>query len=171
MNFGIVIFPPKDVQDAANSYRKRFDPHYSLIPPHLTLREAEPWDPPTLERAVEHLSAVAAELPPADVTLNRFSTFYPVANVVYMALGNPDPLVRMHEAICRGPLKLKESKYSFTPHLTVAQNVGNDEMHDIYASLRPKPLSLTFRVDRIHLLYQTENGAWTAHQSFLLQGS
>ncbi|TLS50464.1 phosphoesterase [Paenibacillus antri] len=170
MNFGIVIFPPKDVQDAANSYRKRFDPHYSLIQPHLTIRESESWDPPTLANAVERLSDVAAKLPPVEVKLNRFSTFYPVSNVVYMALENPKPLERLHEAVCDGPLAVRERKYSFTPHLTVAQGVGGDEMHDIYSSLRPIPLAFSFVVDRLHLLYQTDNGAWTAHQTFLLQG-
>jgi 2'-5' RNA ligase len=170
MNFGIVIYPPKDVQDAANSYRKRFDPHYSLIQPHLTVRESEAWDPPTLERTVEHLNSVTALLSPITVRLNRFSTFYPVANVVYMALENPEPLCALQEGICTGPLALTNPKYGFTPHITVAQGVGSDEMHDIYASLRPVPIDYEFRIDRVHLLYQTENGAWTVHQTFLFQG-
>jgi 2'-5' RNA ligase len=170
MNFGIVIFPPKVVQDAANSYRKRFDPHYSLIQPHLTLREAEAWDSTMLERAVDHLSTIAASLAPVTVRLNRFSTFYPVSNVVYMAFEQPEPVFKLQEAISSGPLTLENPKYRFTPHLTVAQEVGNDEMHDIYSSLRPVPLDFEFQIDRIHLMYQTENAAWTAHQTFLLQG-
>ena len=40
MKFGVVIFPSKRLQDIANSYRKRYDPHYSLITPHLTLKNA-----------------------------------------------------------------------------------------------------------------------------------
>ena len=38
MKVGVVIFPSKKLQDLANSYRKRYDPHYALIPPHLTLK-------------------------------------------------------------------------------------------------------------------------------------
>lgn len=38
MKYGVVIFPSKKLQDIANSYRKRYDPNYALIPPHLTLR-------------------------------------------------------------------------------------------------------------------------------------
>jgi len=170
MNFGIVVFPPKAVQDAANSYRKRFDPHYTLIQPHLTIREAEAWDEETLKQAVSWLTAVSAKQAPFSVRLNRFSTFYPVSNVVYMAPERPEPLAKLHEAVCQGPLALRERKYTFAPHLTVAQEVGGDEMHDIYASLRPVPLDFPFVVDRLHLLYQTDNGAWTAHQTFLLQG-
>lgn len=40
MKFGVVIFPSKKLQDLANSYRKRYDPHYALITPHLTLKNA-----------------------------------------------------------------------------------------------------------------------------------
>jgi len=169
MNFGIVVFPPKDVQDEANRFRKRFDPHYSLIQPHMTLREAEAWDEAALRVAVDHLTQAAAALRPFAVKLNRFSTFFPVSNVVYMALEDPEPFRRLYAAICSGPLEEPNRKYTYTPHLTVAREVGSDEMHDIYASLRPLPLDYTFTVDRVHLLYQTENGAWTAHQSFLLQ--
>lgn len=38
MKYGVVLFPSKKLQDIANSYRKRYDPNYALIPPHLTLR-------------------------------------------------------------------------------------------------------------------------------------
>ena len=40
MRYGIAIFPSKEIQDEANSYRKRYDPHYPLIPPHITLKDA-----------------------------------------------------------------------------------------------------------------------------------
>ncbi len=39
MKFGVVIFPSKKLQDLANSYRKRYDSHYALIPPHLNVKE------------------------------------------------------------------------------------------------------------------------------------
>ena len=38
MKLGIVIFPSKMIQDKANGLRKRYDPHYALVPPHITLK-------------------------------------------------------------------------------------------------------------------------------------
>lgn len=38
MKYGIAIFPSKKLQDKVNSLRKRYDPHYALIPPHITLK-------------------------------------------------------------------------------------------------------------------------------------
>ncbi|WP_199619156.1 2'-5' RNA ligase family protein [Paenibacillus alkalitolerans] len=170
MKFGIAVFPPKVVQDEANSHRKRFDPHYSLIQPHMTVREAEEWDERKLAEAVRHLEEVTANTQPFAVRINRFSSFYPVANVIYMALEDPSPFVSMYRTVCSGVLEEKNIKYSYNPHLTVGQDLGDDEMHDVLSSLRPIPLDFNFTVDRLHLLYQTENGAWTVHQTFLFRG-
>jgi 2'-5' RNA ligase len=170
MNYGIAVFPPKDVQDAANSQRKRFDPHYTLIQPHITVREAESWDDNKLALAIDHLKQIAAGIAPFGVKVNRFSSFYPVSNVIYMALEDNGPFTSLHNAVCSGILAEPNKKYAFHPHLTIGQSLGNDEMHDVLASLRPRPLNFNFTVDRIHLLYQTENNAWTTHQTFLLEG-
>lgn len=40
MKYGIALFPSKKLQDLVNSYRKRYDTHYALVPPHVTLKTA-----------------------------------------------------------------------------------------------------------------------------------
>ncbi|WP_274363372.1 2'-5' RNA ligase family protein [Paenibacillus thermotolerans] len=168
MKFGIAVFPPKNVQDEANSHRKRFDPHYNLIQPHLTVREAEEWDDSKREQAIRHLEETTAQIRPFGAKLNRFSSFYPVTNTIYMALEDPQPFEELYKRVCSGVLQEEGKQYTYHPHLTIGQLLGNDEMHDVLSSLRPIPLDLSFTVDRLHLLYQTDNGAWTAHQTFLL---
>ncbi|GAB2696780.1 2'-5' RNA ligase family protein [Paenibacillus thermoaerophilus] len=167
MKFGIAVFPNKDVQDFANSYRKRFDSRYALIQPHLTVRPPESGDEARIEEAARALTAVCAELRPFQAELNRFSSFYPVSNVIYLALKDPEPFVELHRRICSGPLAGPRTDYAYTPHLTIGQDLTDEELHDVLSSLRMKPVSLKFRVDRVHLLYQTENGAWTTYQTFL----
>jgi 2'-5' RNA ligase len=170
MFYGIAVFPSKEVQDVANSYRKRYDPHYNLIQPHLTIKEKAEWNNELLTQAVEHLEAAARQIKPFDIRFNRFSTFYPVNNVIYMALFDPEPMIKLHNNVCSGPLKETGKAYGFTPHLTVGQQLSNDELHDVLASLRNTPLDLTTHVDRFHLLYQTDNEAWTVYQTFRLTG-
>jgi 2'-5' RNA ligase len=170
MNCGIAIFPSKEIQDIANSYRKRFDPHYNRIAPHLTLREPEQWDSSQLTAAAGHLEQVTQTITPFDIHFNRFSSFYPALNVIYMALSNPEPLKKAQALICNGELAENNRPYHFNPHLTVGQQLGDDELHDVLASLKKTELDLTSRVDRIHLLYQTDNHAWTVHQTFLFRG-
>ncbi|MFC0213101.1 2'-5' RNA ligase family protein [Paenibacillus chartarius] len=170
MKFGIAVFPSKEIQDLANSYRKRYDPHYSLIQPHLTIREKEDWSEEQLRHTIPKLERAAEALAPFTIHFNRFSSFYPVNNVVYMALSDTEPMKRLYETICSEELAEVKRAYSYTPHLTIGQEMNSDELHDVLASVKAKPLDLSSRIDRFHLLYQTENGAWTAHQSFLLRG-
>ncbi|WP_166243897.1 2'-5' RNA ligase family protein [Paenibacillus turpanensis] len=170
MNYGIAVFPSREAQDYANSFRKRYDTHYSLIQPHLTVRESEDWSEARLQEAVEHITRIAQTIAPFDAKLNRFSSFYPVNNVIYLALEENEPFQSMVEAVCSGPLAETNRRYGYNPHLTVGQELSDDELHDVLSSLRKKPVNLPFKVDRLHLLYQTDNKAWTVYQTFLLQG-
>ncbi|XEC96904.1 2'-5' RNA ligase family protein [Paenibacillus tarimensis] len=170
MLYGIVIFPSKPVQDFANSLRKRYDPHYNAIQPHMTIRESEDWDETRLQAATQHLEQITRQTAPFEITYNRVSTFYPVNHVIYLALRDTSAVKGLYEEVNSGPLSNHEPKYVFTPHLTLGQQMSADELHDVYASLKHQSLLFTTAVDRIHLLYQTENKSWTAFQSFLLRG-
>jgi 2'-5' RNA ligase len=170
MNCVIAIFPSKEIQDFANSYRKRFDPNYNRIAPHLTLREPEDWSESQLSSAADHLERVTSTISPFNIHFNRFSSSYPADNVIYLALSNPDPLKKVYDVICGGDLAEKSRLEHFNPHLTIAQQLGDDELHDVLASLKKQELDLTSRIDRIHLLYQTDNQSWTVHQTFLFRG-
>jgi 2'-5' RNA ligase len=167
MKYGIAVFPEKKVQVIANSYRKRYDPHYSLIPPHITLKQAFEMDNGELPRAIDHLDQVAQETPPFEARLLKVSTFHPTNNVIYFSIADPAPFKSLHEKINRGCLQNEES-YDFIPHLTIGQSLSDDELHDVYGSLRMSKFDLTTQVDRFHLLYQLDNGSWTIYQSFLL---
>ncbi|WP_456320066.1 2'-5' RNA ligase family protein [Paenibacillus larvae] len=104
MQFGIAIYPSKEVRDFVNSYRKRFDPYYSVIAPHLTIREKEDWSSDKLEQASLHLEEVTKNWAPFSIHFNRFSSFYPVNNVIYLALSDPKPVTDLHMAINSGVL-------------------------------------------------------------------
>ncbi|MFD0588024.1 2'-5' RNA ligase family protein [Paenibacillus sp. GCM10027627] len=171
MLYGVALFPEKEVQDAANDWRIRHDPHYNNIPPHMTLRDAEEWDETKLKLAVDHLQKISASTAPFTVIFNRVSTFFPVTPTLYFALEDPSPVERLHEAICSGPLAIPMSNQVFTPHVTIGRNMPPDELHDLYGNLRMKEIRYTNAVDRLHLVYQTDQGGWTAYQSFQLTGS
>ncbi|MDQ6420903.1 2'-5' RNA ligase family protein [Paenibacillus sp. LHD-117] len=168
MLYGIAVFPEKAVQDEANSWRIRHDPHYCNIAAHMTIREAEDWDETKLRLAVEQLEKTAATLSPFKVKFNRVSTFFPVTPTLYFALEDPSPVAMLHEAVCSGPLEQTLPNYVYTPHITIGRNMPPDELHDLYGNLRMKEIRLATLIDRIHLLYQTEQGGWTAYQSFQL---
>ncbi len=171
MNFGTVWFPSKEVQDIADSYRKRYDPHYNLIAPHITVREAENWDEARLSQALAHLEQVTEKLAPFSICFNRFSSFQPQSPVIYLALDETQEMNRLYGQVCAGVLaEPNKAAYTFTPHLTVGQQMGPDELNDVLASLKNIKIHLACKVERLDLLQQAENGVWSVYQTFLLRG-
>ena len=59
MKIGVVLFPSKQVQDFANSYRKRYDTKYALISPHVTIKERTEIDEAELPKVLEYLQQIA----------------------------------------------------------------------------------------------------------------
>lgn len=167
MKFGIVIFPGKALQDLANSYRKRYDPHYSLIPPHITLKapfEASDDEAKTLANKLED---IAKRFAPLHIHIPKFSSFHPVNNVIYFKVEPSIEITDLHEAI--DALGYGETtEYSFVPHITLGQRLSDDEHSDVFGSLRMQKMNHDEYIDRFHLLYQLENGSWTVFETFRL---
>lgn len=170
MKYGIALFPPRQVQDLANSYRKRYDPHYTLIPPHVTLKSPFKLGNRTLDDIINQLQDIASTTPAFQMHFHKVSTFHPTNNVVYLAVQNPEPVTELHNR-CNDGVLHDEEAYHYVPHLTIGQNLSNGEILDVYGSLRLTNINVSAEIDRFHLLYQMENEMWTVYQTFLLQES
>ncbi|MFD2443239.1 YjcG family protein [Bacillus sp. CGMCC 1.16607] len=167
MNYGVVIFPSKKLQDLANSYRKRYDPHYSLIPPHLTLKNAFTATDIEVKDLANQLKEIANNYEPFSLKSTKYSSFHPVNNVIYMKVETSDVLVQLHNEI-NEKLDHSQSEYAFVPHITIGQKLSNDEHSDVYGALRMHNFNHEELVDRFHLLYQLDNGSWTVYETFRL---
>ncbi|EGL19814.1 MULTISPECIES: 2'-5' RNA ligase family protein [Paenibacillus] len=170
MMYGIAILPSAEIKEFANSYRKRFDPYYRVISPHITVREKEEWTEEQLQAAISHLEDLSRTVSPFQLTFNRFSSYFPVNNVIYLALEQVEPVIDLHDNLCTGPLVDTEKAYNYHPHLTIGQKLGADELHDVLASVKNTPVDFSFNVDSIQLLGKQENGEWSVIRSFPLQG-
>ncbi|MEH7417921.1 YjcG family protein [Neobacillus drentensis] len=167
MKFGVVIFPSKKLQDEVNSYRKRYDPHYSLIPPHLTLKSAFEATEEDVKNFADKLRKVAGKTGPFSLKTTKVSSFKPVNNVIYFKVEPSNELNTLHSEI-NNELDVEKNEYAFVPHITIGQKLSNDEHSDIYGSLRMTNINHEETIDRFHLLYQLENGTWTVYETFRL---
>jgi len=167
MKFGIVIFPSKKLQDFANSYRKRYDPNYALIPPHLTLKYAFEGSESDIERMTDELDAIAKKFKPFDLHVYRISSFYPVNNVIYLKAEPTEDLIGLQKEMHSGYFD-SPAEYAFVPHITIGQNLSNDEHSDVLGQLKMLNVDHKETIDRFHLLYQLDNGSWTVYETFLL---
>ncbi|WP_181349109.1 YjcG family protein [Thalassobacillus sp. CUG 92003] len=167
MKYGIAIFPSKNIQDIVNSYRKRYDPHYALIPPHITLKEAFEATDEEIELYVEELKKVAIETEPFDYEIHKVSSFTPVTNTIYLKVEPSEEMYNLNERLHSGALP-SEQEFSFVPHLTLAQKLAYEEYSDVYGSLSMHNFDLKDTVHRFQLLYQLENGSWSVFETFRL---
>ncbi|WP_026583748.1 YjcG family protein [Bacillus sp. J33] len=165
--YGIVIFPSKKLQDLANSYRKRYDPHYALIPPHVTLRAGFEASEDEIKEITETLHGIAKKHQPIQINATKISSFQPVNNVIYFKIEPTSQLEELHREL-NDNITGEAPEYNFVPHITIGQKLSNDEHSDVYGSLRMQPVNHEEVVDRFHLLYQLENGSWTVYETFHL---
>lgn len=170
LKYGIVAFPSKKIQDLANTYRKRYDPHYAFITPHMTLKDAFETDEAHIQEIAKKLEAIAQRFAPLQIHASRISSFYPTTNTIYFRI-EPTPQLENIQKAIQEEVQIGEPKHVFVPHITIAQKLSDAEHDDIYGQLRMKGVDETTVIDRFHILYQLENGSWTTYETFRLSGA
>ncbi|MBD3109888.1 2'-5' RNA ligase family protein [Bacillus sp. AGMB 02131] len=166
MKYGVVIFPSKKLQDIVNSYRKRYDPNYSLIPPHITIKYTFESTEEEIAKVAKYLEEVAADTNPFTLRVLKVSTFQPVNNVIYLKVEPTSELVSLQQKLQNDLMGSDE--FSFVPHITLGQKLTDAEHSDVFGQVSMLDLRHEETVDRFHLLYQLENGSWTVYETFRL---
>lgn len=167
MKYGIAAFPSKKLQDLANSYRKRYDTKYAKVPPHITLKEPFELKEEELDRVLKEIRHAASELNPFNLKVVKFSTFYPGSNTIYMKVEENEKLTDLHQRLNSGKLDFG-MEHPFVPHITIGQEMMYDEMQDVIGRLKMESIAHEETIDRFSLLYQLEDGTWTAYETFKL---
>jgi 2'-5' RNA ligase len=167
MKFGIVIFPSKALQDRANNLRKRYDPHYALIPPHITVKAAFEASEEETKNIVKELRTIAFEVKPFKLKVGKVSSFSPVNNVLYFKVEKTPELEELNEKLHTGYFT-QTREYAFVPHITIGQKMSDAEHADVLGRLKMIDFSYEQTVDRFHLLYQLDDGTWTVYETFHL---
>ncbi|MFB9860273.1 YjcG family protein [Salinicoccus siamensis] len=167
MNFGIAMFPSKQLQDKVNQYRKRYDAHYALIPPHITLKEKFEADESEKEKISQHLKEIAKKHKPTDIEIKKVSSFSPNSLVIYFKVEKNDELVALHDDLNDGEF-YGENSHPFVPHLTIAQGQTTQEYEDIFGQLSMVGIDHQETLDKMSLLYQLDNGVWQVYETYKL---
>ena len=170
LKYGIVAFPSKKIQDLANTYRKRYDPHYALITPHITLKDAFDADESQMDQISSSLQQVASQFAPLQIHASRISSFYPTTNTIYFRI-EPTPQLENIQKQIQEKINFGAPKHVFVPHITIAQKLSSSEHDDVHGQLRMVGVDEKDVIDRFHLLYQLEDGSWTTYETYKLTGA
>ncbi|WP_432357745.1 YjcG family protein [Sporosarcina sp. UB5] len=167
MKYGIVAFPSKKLQDLANGYRKRYDPHYALITPHMTIKGVFEANDKEIEQVAEAIKKVVRNHKPFELKVEKVSTFAPITNTIFFKVIPNEDILTLHKDLNEDFFGEKP-EYSFVPHITIGQKLNSGEHDDIIDQIKMFGVNHTETIDRIHLLYQLENGSWTVYETFRL---
>ena len=170
LKYGIVAFPSKKIQDLANTYRKRYDPHYALITPHITLKDAFDADESQMDQISSSLQQVASQFAPLQIHASRISSFYPTTNTIFFRV-DPTPQLENIQKLIQEKINFGAPKHVFVPHITIAQKLSSSEHDDVHGQLRMVGVDEKDVIDRFHLLYQLEDGSWTTYETYKLTGA
>ncbi|HSJ37842.1 MAG TPA: YjcG family protein [Planococcus sp. (in: firmicutes)] len=169
MKYGVAAFPSKQLQDIANSYRKRYDPHYELITPHITLKDEFEANGAEIKDIVEEMAKIAKRQKPFKLHATRVSSFSPVTNTLYFKVDPTEELLALHEDL-HSDFFGGMPDYSFVPHITIAQKLSDSEHSDIFGQLKMAGIDHEETIERVHLLYKLDDGSWTVYDTFRLTG-
>lgn len=167
MKYGIVAFPSKKLQDLANAYRKRYDPHYALITPHMTIKDVFEANDQEIAEVAEAIKRVTTKHAPFELSVSKVSTFAPITNTIFFKVVPNEALLALHKDL-NYDFFGQEPEFSFVPHITIAQKLSSGEHDDIIGQLKMTGVDHTETIDRLHLLYQLEDGSWTVYETFRL---
>src|SRR5699024_7690627 len=134
MKCGIVIYPSENIQTEINNLRKRYDPEYPLIKPHITLKTRFDIDKNSLKILIDELIELTKDIKIFKINIIKISTFKPVCNKMYIKIEQNDELEKMYNDLYNG-IVTKEKVTTFVPHISSAQNLNPDVFVDIYTRL------------------------------------
>ncbi len=167
MKYGVVAFPSKKLQDLANAYRKRYDPHYALITPHLTVKGVFEANDQEIEEVAKAIKEVTKKHGPFELNVAKVGTFAPITNTIYFKAILNDELAALHKDL-NNDFFGEKPEFAFVPHVTIAQKLSSGEHDDIIGQLKMIGVDHTETIDRLHLTYQLEDGSWTVYETFRL---
>ncbi|MFC7491486.1 MULTISPECIES: 2'-5' RNA ligase family protein [unclassified Knoellia] len=166
---GVSITVPEPHGSVLQQARERFgDPLARFIPPHVTLLPPTEIDATSLDAFEEHLAVVARSHAAFRMTLSGTGTFRPLSPVVFVQVSSGISQCELLEtAVRQGPVE-RRLDFNYHPHVTVAHNLGEDQLDDAFDDL--VDFRCTFDVASFELFHQTDDGVWRPLSSFSLDG-
>ena len=156
---GIAIAIPDPFGAELAAWRARFgDPMAHTIPAHVTI--VPPTDLPGVEvsRVLDHVRRSVAGTAAFSIRLSGTGTFRPLSPVTYIeVVGGGDTCDRLQAAVRTGILA-RPLKYSYHPHVTVAQNLPEAALDEAQQTL--SGWACGFLVQHVTVYLHHEDGVW-----------
>src|SRR6266550_4565173 len=129
MPYALVHYPNIDTK-RINEFRRKYDPHFDLIEPHITLLFLLP-ESVGEASLVSHLENVLQHWHPFPIHLKGLQKAWDHWLLLILAEGN-DSITRLHRELYSGILaSYRRSDIEFVPHLGLGLFANEDAGYDI----------------------------------------
>lgn len=164
---GVSIAVPAPYAGELAAWRQKVkDPQARLVHPHITLIPPTGIDHTHLDWTERHLDRVCRAHRPFSVHLRGTGSFRPVSSVVFVTVANGISDCELLARDVRVGALRQPLLYPYHPHVTVAHNVADDRLDEVYDGL--SDFSARFVVDRLTLHRQEADGHWEPIRTFAL---
>jgi 2'-5' RNA ligase len=145
------------------------DPQAAYTPAHVTLLGPTEVDTALLPAVEKHLEAVASAQPPFTIHLRGTGTFRPITDVVFVTLAiGISECELLAGAIAAAEGVVRDSRFPYHPHVTVAQDVPAGALDAVFEDLAG--FSARFEVSAFTLFSHGGEGPWRPRRDFPLGG-
>lgn len=147
-NRAIVIFPKFSNSEFIDEIRKKYDPLYNFIAPHLTL--IFPFQSElTKTELIEHLENQLRELSPFELILKGVTGASDGYVFLDVKIGN-DNIVELHDKLYGGILKPYHNRFiPYIPHITIAKLKDEKTHSEVVEKLSDFDVEFRTVIDRI----------------------
>ena len=148
--YAIVYFPNINTEKI-DAFREKYDPHWNIIPPHITL--VSPFSDFPENQIFEHLKKVTENIKPFQIHLHGLLKTDDHLLFLRVKEGR-DEIINVHNQLYSGILSFPEQKYIFEPHITLGEFSAKDSnLEDIaYAEAEIMNLDIHATFDNISLI-------------------
>lgn len=164
---GVAVAVPEPYASELRHQRAAFgDARAGSVPTHITLHPPTTLQVEALREVREHCALVAGKHPPFGVRLRGTGTFRPVSPVVFIAVAQGiSECELLAQDVRSGPLA-QEAAFPYHPHVTVAHDVGADQLDCAFDTLADYACSFT--VDTFTLYVHDTLAGWRPDTVFAL---
>ena len=169
MKLLLAILPSHELQQQLNSFRKRFDPNYIKIPPHVQFYPSFTIEEKNLPTLITSLEDYFQEKNPFILEILRFSSLFPVTNLIYCKLTEDTFYKETNSFLESLNYISRDETESVQPLITIASNLSNVEHADLLGRIKLQPFCFTETVTTISLFQQLDDFIWKEVTNFKLK--
>jgi 2'-5' RNA ligase len=155
MAYAVVAYPDLEDESKIQEFRKKHDPYFQLIKPHITLMF--PFPDTDRKRVEQHVSDVARGFPQFHLKLVGLKKSFD--NWLFLLIGEGnDRIVELHDKLYAGMFRryLRED-IEFIPHVGLGLFEKDEDYQKAEEEAKRLNLNYECEVKNIHLIHLTDD--------------